>query len=134
MDLMSTYRRYDLHVLWIYRDPVNQIFSHEKHHEKQQISVPLEWYIDDYNQRNQKLLDALDAFGSMITVVSYERLCASRGAFEALCAKLDVEGEYLFREDSRSGYVGFDEATIERIQRETRTTLDGLNRAETSLH
>ena len=129
-DLMATYRRYELHVLWIYRDPVNQIYSHGKHHENQGFSVPLDWYMDDYNQRNQKLLEVLEDSGSMITVVGYEHLCASRNVFKALCEKLKVAGGYLFREDSNSGYTGLEETTIARIKRETRDTFEQLNRAD----
>jgi hypothetical protein len=133
IELLETYRRYEPNLVWIYRDPVNQIHSHRQHHRKQQISVPFEWYVDDYNSRNRKLLDALEAFGATITVVRYESLCESRQLFDAMCSKLQVAGEYLFRADSRSGYAGFDPATIERIQSETRATVDALRASESVL-
>lgn len=89
-DLLTEFDRYDVRVVWIYRDPVAVFRSRARRWPYKADSGP---FVEEWNRVNRSALDALD---ERMAVVCYEHLSADDSAFYTLSTWLGIRGENLF--------------------------------------
>jgi cytochrome P450 len=125
-DVFEEYAAYDLHVVWIYRDPVNATHSiglfgfTERTVEAPELA-------EQWKQRNQSLLAAIPFYPERITIVRYEDLANSPALLLAIGRRVGIEAFPLFRADSGRGRREMApemQAMVDHVTRETRARLD----------
>ncbi|HJL19073.1 MAG TPA: sulfotransferase domain-containing protein [Sandaracinaceae bacterium LLY-WYZ-13_1] len=116
-EVMEEFAAYDLHVVWIYRDPVNVYHSTvTRWPHKKDVGT----FIEQWNARNLGAAEAMDRYGEQITVVRYRDLVKDYLVFRNLCERLGIrQGENLFSRDSRAGYEHQPEEVQQEILSET---------------
>ncbi len=120
------YRAYDLHIVWIYRDPVNathsiQMFGFDV------ASSTLQELAQQWKRRNQSVLDALHRYSSRITIVRYEDLASCPSMAIALSARLGIGALLNFRGDSGDGRRDMapeQQMLVDDVTRTTRACMD----------
>ena len=124
-EFLAQFAGYRYKVAWIYRDPVLVFASRRR---RWPSLDDVERFVDEWNRINRSALATRD---DRMAVVSCADLIADRTVFEGLCGVLDVNGEYLFRRETRRAYEELDGGEIERIQKATNETRTELDRART---
>jgi cytochrome P450 len=125
-EVFEEYAGYDLHIVWIYRDPVNATHSIEVFgFTGRPSSVPE--LAEQWKQRNESLIDALPVYPDRLTVVRYEDLAESPSLLVALGERLGVEAFPHFRGDSGHGRRRMSpelQALVDEVTGKTRARLD----------
>ena len=122
-EILEEYREYDLRMPWLFRSPVNVYYSRRKHWpELNDVGQ----FIEEWNQRNQKALDAIGEWGDRMAVVRYEDMITDPKVFWDLCRFLEIKGEYLFGRDSDAGFRLLWREEQQRILDGTRRVFDRL--------
>jgi hypothetical protein len=127
--VFDEYAGYDLHIVWIYRDPVNVFYS----------GVHQGWYgLHDYkfqtwlwNYRNKKLLTSLPRYHKQITIIRYDELIADQTILARLYKRLGVQGKNDLHGDSNAGRKSLPEDIQQHIENTTRPVLTALDDART---
>jgi hypothetical protein len=122
-EFLAEFAAYRYTVAWIYRDPVLVFASRRK---RWSYLDDVDRFVEEWNRINRSALDARD---ERMVVVRYGDLTASRDLFAALCGRLGVHGEYLFRGDAGRGHADVAAADVERIRSATARTCADLDRA-----
>jgi cytochrome P450 len=129
VSVIDEYADYDLSILWLYRDPVNVVFSYSaKGWERDATIVALQW-IDV----NRMLIQLSAAHRPKLTVLRYEDLVSDGSILKALRRKLGIGGHSTLRPDSNAGRAQLPIATQARIDAITSKTLLDLQRFPTGL-
>lgn len=114
VDVFHEYAAYDLHIPYIYRDPINVFYSWMK---KGWASLDnTKDFIAHWNKRNESILEAKPAYPERTPVVRYEDLIDDPFVFFKLCRRLGIKGTYRFKADSSGGYKNVPADAIARIQ------------------
>lgn len=100
-DVLDEFAAYDPRLIWTYRDPVNVYQSWIV--QGWTVEPLLPFFLQEWNGRSRRLLTALDTHGGQITLIRYEDLILDAGVWRNVCARVWIEGESLFRPDSRAG-------------------------------
>ena len=129
-DVFKEYRDYDLHVIWIYRDPVNVFYSHVKKWGVWSLDLKRKdenKFIKTWNSRNESVLDALPKYRSSIAVIKYEDLAKDSRYFWCLSNIMKLKGKYLFRTDSCNGRRHLSQEVMDKIDTGTLSVLSQLD-------
>lgn len=124
-EFLAEFADYPYRVAWIYRDPVLVFASRRRRWSFLDDGAQ---FVDEWNRINRSALAARDG---RIAVVRHADLIADRTVFERLCGFLDVNGEYLFRQDTSRAYEEMDAADVDRILDATAETRAALDEART---
>jgi cytochrome P450 len=130
-DVFEEYAAYDLHIVWIYRDPVNATHSIELLGFKGR-SFTVSELAEQWKQRNQSVLDALPFYPDRLTIVRYEDLTESPSLLVALGMRLGIEAFPHFRADSGGGRRAMTpelQALVDEVTEQTRARLDAARTA-----
>src|ERR1700693_1356608 len=125
-EVFEEYAAYDLHIVWIYRDPVNATHSIELFGFTGRPSTVPE-LAEQWKERNQSVLDALPVYPDRLTIVGYEDLAESPSQLVALGRRLGIEAFPHFRGDSGSGRREMApelQALVDEVTGKTRARLD----------
>jgi len=128
-DIFNEYAAYDLSIAWIYRDPVNVIYS--GHAMGWYGLEHYEYLAQDWSRRNKTVLDGLPHYRERVILVQYCDLIADWTIFRRLCQRLGVTGENKFRVDSNAGRNLLAAEIQQKIDAITAQTMADLNRART---
>jgi hypothetical protein len=141
-DIFEEYKEYDLHIVFMYRDPINTYFSNMMlriknellQRKDSQLSIrfphPSEW-CQSWNRRMTTVLDALPMYDHQITLVRYEDVVSDIDVFNEICDRVGVKGKPLFRDDNNGGRLYLPGKTQQQIINFTVNTLKDLNTART---
>jgi hypothetical protein len=125
-EVFEEYAAYDLRIVWIYRDPVNATHSLQILGFKGPVPTVPE-LAEEWNRRNQSVLDALPFYPGRITIVRYEDLSDSPSMLAALGERLGIEALPNFRGDSAGGRRNMApefQTLVDTVTRDTRARLD----------
>jgi cytochrome P450 len=125
-EVFEEYAAYDLHIVWIYRDPVNATHSIELFGFTGRPSTVPE-LAEQWKERNQSVLDALPVYPDRLTIVRYEDLAESPSLLVALGRRLGIEAFPHFRGDSGGGrreMAPEQQALVDEVTGKTRACLD----------
>jgi len=126
--VVAAYADYDLSVIWIYRDPVICYASHiERWTGFRDRPVA---FAESWAQRNQSVLDALEAHADRITLVRYEDLTRSPAMVVSLGAGIGLRIRSKFRRDHRRGRRELSLDAVAAIEAGTQQVLQALDRAQ----
>ncbi len=128
-DVASEFSDYDLRIVWIYRDPVNVIYSWLQ----MGWSTPeqIDYLANQWNIRNQLFLDYQMAPLTPTIVVRYEDLCNNIGLVSELGARLGIQYVSTMESDSAAGRARFDKSFQDRIDDQTAVMLAQLDSIRT---
>lgn len=127
----AEFERYKVRFVWIYRDPVNVIFSMHQKGWLRQSDVDRAVHIEEWIRRNRLALTFQEKNPAEIAPVRYEDFSADPAVFQALCDWLDVAGEPLFRPDRRQGRRQISVRAQQKIDAATGPILGALDTART---
>jgi len=65
--------------------------------------IKIDRFIEIWNQKYKKILEAFNEYRSKIIVVKYEDIISDRNVFDRLCKLLKIKGNYIFRKDKNKG-------------------------------
>ena len=133
VSVIDEYADYDLSILWLYRDPVNVVFSYSVKGWLHATTLALEWVALEWIARNRMLIQLPDAYRPKLTVLRYENLVRDGLVLRAVQRKLGIRGQSKFRPDSNAGRAKMPIATQARIDAMTSGTLLDLDRFPTGL-
>jgi hypothetical protein len=122
LSIIEEFRRYDLFILWLFRDPVNVFYSQLLKWERDNERI----FVNRWNLRNRYILEALQEHEERTAIVKYEDLIASRAHFDRICRFVGISGEYLFSADSNAGRINLDSQRVEAIEEGTRAVFEEL--------
>ncbi len=123
--LFDEYAAYDLQIIWLYRDPVNVLYSYERKgwaNRDAFESLGQEWAL-----RNQAMLEALPQAQEHLTIVRYEDLLQDPTLVHALAHRFDLQIRSTLATDSNAGRKKLPlelQETIDQITARTLTLLD----------
>lgn len=130
-DVFQEYAKYDLHIVWVYRNPVNIFYSHYTMGWIQYQDISHAYHLNEWNLRNQQILDALPMHAARLTIVRYEDAVADSNILSALFRRVGVNGQNRMRGDTNGGRKRLPRAVQTHIARETQTVHKALDRART---
>jgi hypothetical protein len=128
VSVIDEYADYDLSILWLYRDPVNVVFSYSVKGWLDEMTVMQQWIA-----RNRMLIQLPAAYRPKLTVLRYEDLVGDGSVLKALKRKLGLRGHSTLRPDSNAGRAQLPIAAQARIDAITSETLLDLHRFPTGL-
>ena len=122
--VFAEYRKYDLRMLYIYRDPVNGFFS--------QIEMwpqynDVDAFIQQWNERNLYAINVSPEWKQNFAIVKYQDLSEDPKVFDQACGFFGIRGTYLFRPDKNRGRELLTQEVRKRIEDGTRTVLQQLD-------
>ena len=103
LSLLDEYQNYNLQMIWLYRDPVNVIYSYQQ---KGWITGRADEYIRlayAWQLRNQYVLDEADRCAGNITAVRYEELLESQTLVHRLAGRFGLSVSSILVPDSMAG-------------------------------
>lgn len=127
-EIIKEYAAYDLHIIFLYRDPVNVYFSQVM--KRIASGKPVLGFFDFgviWNQRNRMVLEVLDQHHEQISLIKYEDLTHNSRVFDGLCEQLQIEAESTFRDDSKNGVKYLYPKVREQLTAQTQSVMDQLN-------
>ena len=127
----AEFAAYEIRFIWIYRDPVNVIFSMHKKGWLRQSEIDRAVHVDEWIRRNQAALTFRERNPAEIAFVRYEDLLADPAVFRALCRWLEVSGEPLFRPDRGQGRHQISAQAQQKIDASAAPILGALATART---
>ncbi len=133
VSVIEEYADYDLSILWLYRDPVNVVFSYSVQGWIEATTAALEWLTLEWIERNRMPVQVPAALRPKLTVLRYEDLVSDGSVLQALRRKLGIWGFSTFRPDSNAGRMRLPIAAQARIEAMTSGTLLDLQRLPTGL-
>ncbi len=141
--VIDEYADYDLSILWLYRDPVNVVFSYSVQgwlDAGLNLNAWQRWetIAQQWIARNRLLIQLPAAYRPKLTVLRYEDLVSDGSVLKALKHKLGIRGHAalghsILRRDSRAGRAQLPIDTQARIDAITSDTLLDLQRFPTGL-
>jgi cytochrome P450 len=119
--LLDEYAAYDLQIIWLYRDPVNVLYSYER----------LGWAGPDtfetlswkWVARNQATMEARPKAQSHLTIVRYEDLLRDPALIHTLAHRFDLKVQSTLETDSNAGRKRMSVEAQKAIDQITATTL-----------
>jgi hypothetical protein len=130
-EIAAEYEAYDLRVVWIYRDPVNVLYSMHRKGWLPPTQIDASVHVLDWERRNRLALRFHAQNPTRTAVVRYEDCCTDPRVFRDLNAWLGVTGASLFRTDSDGGRKNVARKAQEKIDAVVGLTLLALNDART---
>ena len=127
----SEFEPYDVRFVWVYRDPVNVIFSMHQKGWLPQSDVDRAVHVEEWIRRNRLALAFQEKYRTEIALVRYEDCSADPTVFQALCDWLEVTAEPLFRPDRGQGRRQMSAQAQQNIDAATGAILHVLDRART---
>ncbi len=127
-ELAAEYSAYDLWIVWLYRDPVNVFYSGVVKGWRRMDIPDVERFTYTWNMRNRRLLSSLPALAAQTAVLRYRDLIADARVLRKLGRFLGLDGNDLFRRDSRAGRKHVPADLQDKIDRETAQVLAALDR------
>lgn len=123
--VVEEYRNYDLRILWLYRDPVNVLYSYLRKGWTTEQSLFIN--AREWDRRNRELLRDLPAVRDQTSIVRYEDLIGDPATLTALTRSLGLSIRSTLRPDSDAGRSKLPGETQRRIDLLTRSTLRALD-------
>lgn len=120
-----------LQIIWIYRDPVNVLYSM---HREGWIPAPQlgqAAQVQDWNRRNRVALEMREHFAAHIAIVRYEDLLADPHVFRNLSEWLGLGGRPVFRPEASAGRKHLHLSVQRTLDAATSETMQALNAART---
>lgn len=102
-NLADEYAAYSLRVVWIYRDPVNVLYSMHRQGWISLSEIGSRIHVDPWVQRNRLALQFQQARPEQIAIVRYEDCVLDPRVFRQLTKWLGLRSRSSFRTDSSSG-------------------------------
>lgn len=130
-ELAAEYKDYHLRIVWIYRDPVNVLYSMHRHGWISRSHVDHPSHISEWVRRNHLALQFQQRHPAQIALVRYEDCHADPMVFRQVAAWLGLEGQSLFRQDSAQGRLRLPLAVQRNIDAAAGPTLNDLDVART---
>jgi len=128
-EIAAEYAAYDLRFVWIYRDPVNVLYSMQRMGWLPPAQIDAAVHFLDWESRNRLALRFHAQHPSKIAIIRYEDCCTDPQVFRRLCRWLGVAGTSLFRTDSGVGQKNVARAAREKINAAVGLTLLALDDA-----
>ena len=130
--IFAEYPAYDLHIVWIYRDPVNVLYSQNRlGWIALESEAELVTYAGEWHRRNSLVFECLPQYSEQFTVVRFEDLCADPELLPLLGKRLGVPTVSLWKSDISMGRTSLPPEVQSIIERETRQTLERLHTLRT---
>ena len=129
--VLEEFSAHDLRVVWIYRDPINCYASHIQRWSGYRGQS--QKFGEDWADRNQSVLDALEHFGDQICLVRYADLIADPGVIASVGDFLSLPARYRFRADSDRGRQVLDSQIIQTLTEKTHDVLAKMDLCRTYL-
>lgn len=130
-NIAGEYARYALRVVWIYRDPVNVLYSMHRQGWLSLSEIAGAVHLDRWNERNRLALQFATTHPEQIALVRYEDCLVDAQVFRRLTGWLGLKSKPLFRKDSTSGRRNIPAAAQQIIDAATRETLSALDELRT---
>ncbi len=130
-EIAAEYAAYDLRVVWIYRDPVNVLYSMQRKGWLPPTQIDATVHVLDWERRNRLALRFHAQNPARIAIVRYEDCCIDPRVFRDFSAWLGVTGASLFRTDSDVGRKNVAREAQEKIHAAVGLTLLALDDART---
>jgi len=127
--VLNEFEAYRPRLIWIYRDPVN--VYHSWMVERWAAGAFVSFFLHQWNARHRRLLAALGTHGEHITLVRYEDLILDPHVWVETSERVCIDGQSLFRPDSRAGRAQIPLPLQDRIDAETLDVWDRLEEART---
>jgi len=128
-EIATEYAAYDLRVVWIYRDPVNVLYSMQRMGWLPPAQIDAAVHFLDWESRNRLALRFHAQHPAKIAIIRYEDCCTDPQVFRSLCRWLGVAGTSLFRTDRDVGQKNVTRAASEKINAAVGLTLLALDDA-----
>ncbi|THB65109.1 MAG: hypothetical protein D6E12_13365 [Desulfovibrio sp.] len=132
-DLSELYAKFpgcEVKTAWTYRDPVNVFYSRVKRWPQADWTEP-ESFSAKWNEINRKGLEQANQTPQDFAIVSYDDMTVDYATFRGVSRFLGIQGVWLFRADSRSGYRHLATEVQEQIMEQTREVREALDAART---
>ncbi len=129
--LVADHHDYDLRMVWIFRDPVNVLYSMHREGWVPSFDITHNHYSADWVRRNQLALQFQRSHPDQIVLTRYRDCVIDPVVFRQIATWLGVEGRSVFRRDSRQGRRRLPPAEQQKIDRVVGPTLKKLDDART---
>jgi hypothetical protein len=130
-ELLAEYAEYDLRVVWLYRDPVNVLYSMHRQGWLPLSEIVDPMYVSQWERRNQLALRFQQQHRGKIAILRYEDCFTDPQVFRELTEWLQVRSSLLFRKNSGKGRAKVSVAAQQKIDAMTERTLLTLDNART---
>ncbi len=114
LEVVAEYRDYDLHIIWLYRDPVNVYHSFVRLGWSANLPDAASWFAAQWSKRNMEALAVRRFLQKQLVFVSYEDLTAHPRLIVTLAEALGIHSLTSLRPDSSGGRKALP-APIQRI-------------------
>jgi hypothetical protein len=122
-------RKYPVRFIWIYRDPVNVLYSMQQQKWIAPHDIDKPDHLFAWQRRNQYALEFHRQKPEQISIVRYEDLCVDPAVFAELSQWLGLNCQSLFQRDSGRGRKRVPYSAQRAIDARTARTLGSLNSA-----
>ena len=136
LDIISEYRQYHLHLLWLYRDPVNVIYSYFQLGWIDGSEGAIRALAGEWRDRNECVIQEAEACGRRLSIVRYEELIASPTLLHAVASDIGISVISELRPDSRAGRLHMPpehQQIVDEICGLTISKLNHIRRASTDV-
>jgi hypothetical protein len=130
-EVAEEYRSYQLHFVWIYRDPVNVFDSMRRERWLAADEIDQPAHIRGWRKRNEYALQFQQQHREQIAIVRYEDLCLDPAVFRQLTRWLGLDCNSYFRKDGAQGRKQMTVVAQRNIDAGTGDTLSALDAART---
>ncbi len=132
LDILSEYHQYNLHMLWLYRDPVNVIYSYHQIGWIDGSEQAIRTMAEQWRDRNEHVIKETEVCGNHLTVLGYEELISSPTLVHTLSRELGISVISELRPDSMAGRLHMPpehQRVVDEICKETRAKLNNIRMA-----
>lgn len=129
--IFEEYEAYSLRVIWIYRDPVNVLYSMHRHGWVPLCEIDSSVNVSEWERRNRSALQSHQERPDKIAILRYEDCLLDPHVFQSLTTWLGLKSNSLFRKDSSSGRKNVPLAAQQKIDAATRDISRALHAART---
>lgn len=129
--IAEEYAAFALRVVWIYRDPVNVLYSMHRQGWLPLAEIDSAVHLERWDRRNRLALQFQRSRPEQIAILRYEDCLADPQLFRRLANSLGLKGRSFFRADSASGRNNVPAAAQQKIDAFTSATRDALDKART---
>ncbi|MDW7695823.1 hypothetical protein R9C00_25125 [Flammeovirgaceae bacterium SG7u.111] len=123
-DLLEEYKKYNITLVFIFRDPINVYYSNMLH---DSYYHEVDNFIHLYKKRMKNIMEGFPTDKEKGIIVKYEDLISDKTLFDSLCTSLKIKGNFIFKPDSNKGYKNLSKEIIEKINNTTNETYSQIN-------
>lgn len=113
ISIMNDFSEYKTTILWPFRNPINVYYSQKIKKDRSVYE-----FLNDWINRNSDAIKYSENNNNII-FIPYEKLINDKEYFASLCVKINVNGKFMFKQDSKKGELNLNNKIKNEITKRT---------------